>query len=399
MSRRGAVDPTHHGGVGRLGRARRRLRARPARRLADDPAWVERQTLDAADLHVDLSKNLLDDEVEAALLALADEVDAGRRGATRCSPASTSTSPRTGRCSTPRSACRPIRVARRSTARTSWPTCTRCWTGSYAFAERVRSGEWTGVTGRADRDGRQHRHRRLRPRPGDGLRGARALPPGRADLPLHQQHRPDRRRADAGRARPRDDAVHRLQQDLRDARDAHQRPAVQGVAARAACRPAPTPATPSRSTSSPSRPRSTRSPTSASTPTTRSASGTGSAVATRWTPPSACRSSSPSGPTASPSCWPASTRWTSTSAPHPPRPTCRSGWGCSTSGTPTSSAPTPTPCSPTRSCCTGSRPTSSSSRWSPTARACGGTARPSATTPARSSGASPAPTASTRSTS
>ena len=32
----------------------------------------------------------------------------------------------------------------------------------------------------ADRDGRQHRHRRLRPRPGDGLRGARALPPGRA---------------------------------------------------------------------------------------------------------------------------------------------------------------------------------------------------------------------------
>ena len=47
---------------------------------------------------------------------------------------------------------------------------------------------------RADPDGRQHRHRRVRPRPGDGLRGAQALPPGRPRVPVHQQHRPDRRR-------------------------------------------------------------------------------------------------------------------------------------------------------------------------------------------------------------
>ena len=79
--------------------------------------------------------------------------------------------------------------------------------------------------------------------------------------------------------------------------------------------------------------------------------------------------------------------------------TSRSSWACSTSGTRTSSARRPTPCSPTRSSCTASPPTCSSSRWSPTASRCAGTARPSRPTPARSSGASPARTASTRSTS
>ena len=54
---------------------------------------------------------------------------------------------------------------------------------------------------------------------------------------------------------------------------------------------------------------------SASTPTTCSASGTGSAVATRWTPRSGSRRCSRSARSASASCSPASTRWTSTSAP------------------------------------------------------------------------------------
>ena len=128
----------------------------------------------------------------------------------------------------------------RSTARTSSPTSTRCSSGSTPSPSRSASGAWTGVTGERIRDGRQHRHRRVRPRAGDGLRGAGALPPGRARVPLHQQHRPHRRGADAGRPRPGDDAVHRLQQDLRHPRDAHQRPAVPGLAARRACRRAPT---------------------------------------------------------------------------------------------------------------------------------------------------------------
>ncbi len=48
---------------------------------------------------------------------------------------------------------------------------------------------------------------------------------------------------------------------------------------------------------------------------TCSASGSGSAAATRWTRRSACPRCSPSVPTASPRCWPASMRWTSTSGP------------------------------------------------------------------------------------
>ena len=43
------------------------------------------------------------------------------------------------------------------------------------FSNRVRSGEWKGHTGKADPQRHQHRHRRLRPRAGDGLRGAQAL--------------------------------------------------------------------------------------------------------------------------------------------------------------------------------------------------------------------------------
>ncbi len=44
-----------------------------------------------------------------------------------------------------------------------------------AFSDRVRSGEWTGHTGRSIRNVDQHRHRRLGPRPGDGVRGAAGL--------------------------------------------------------------------------------------------------------------------------------------------------------------------------------------------------------------------------------
>jgi glucose-6-phosphate isomerase len=42
--------------------------------FAADPGRVDRLSLSAADLHVDLSKSLLDDDVLAALLALAEQV-------------------------------------------------------------------------------------------------------------------------------------------------------------------------------------------------------------------------------------------------------------------------------------------------------------------------------------
>ena len=43
------------------------------------------------------------------------------------------------------------------------------------FADRIRDGDWRGHTGKPITNDRQHRHRRLRPRPGHGLRGAAAL--------------------------------------------------------------------------------------------------------------------------------------------------------------------------------------------------------------------------------
>jgi glucose-6-phosphate isomerase len=65
------------------------------------------------------------------------------------------------------------------------------------------------------------------------------------------------------------------------------------------------------------------SPSSASTPRTCSGSGTGSAAGTPWTPPSACPPCWRSARNSSASCWPGSTRWTSTSAPPRSPRTCR----------------------------------------------------------------------------
>ena len=83
----------------------------------------------------------------------------------------------------------------------------------------------------ADRDRGQYRDRRIRPRPGDGLRGAAALRPGGPALPVRVQHRPDRcGREDQGPG-CRDHVVHRGLQDLHHAGDADQRPAGPGMAA------------------------------------------------------------------------------------------------------------------------------------------------------------------------
>ena len=69
---------------------------------------------------------------------------------------------------------------------------------------------------------------------------------------------------------------------------------------------------------------------SGSTPRTCSGSGTGSAAAIRWTRRSACRRCSPSVRIISARCSTASTRWTSTSAPRRSSATCRCCWGCLT---------------------------------------------------------------------
>ena len=77
----------------------------------------------------------------------------------------------------------------------------------------------------------QHRYRRLRSRPGDGLRRAPPLQPAGHDLPLRLQRRRHRLRRGDTRPRPGRDAVHRLVEDVHDPRDDDERAQREAVAA------------------------------------------------------------------------------------------------------------------------------------------------------------------------
>lgn len=83
----------------------------------------------------------------------------------------------------------------------------------------------------------------------------------------------------------------------------------------------------------------------------------------------------------------------------PPRRTCRCCSASSVSGMGTSTTPSRTWCCPTRTTSPASPPTSSSSTWSPTASASSATANPSPGRPVRWSGARRGPTASMPTTS
>ena len=104
----------------------------------------------------------------------------------------------------------------------------------YEFATKVRDGSWTGVTGE-----------RIRTVVNIGIGGSdlgpvmayEALAPYRQDgleCRFISNIDPTDAATTLRRAGPCQHAVHRLQQDLRHPRDAHQRPAVQGLAARRA---------------------------------------------------------------------------------------------------------------------------------------------------------------------
>ncbi|MEO5746307.1 MAG: glucose-6-phosphate isomerase, partial [Terracoccus sp.] len=72
------TDPTSTAAWARLTELKERaIDLRQA--FADDPGRVERMTHGAADLYVDLSKNLVDDDVLAALVGLASEVGLAER--------------------------------------------------------------------------------------------------------------------------------------------------------------------------------------------------------------------------------------------------------------------------------------------------------------------------------
>ncbi|RJF44790.1 glucose-6-phosphate isomerase [Actinomyces sp. 2119] len=114
--------------------------------FAEDPGRAERLSYQLGDLYVDLSKNLVTDEVLAALAELAEQVDVpGRRDAMYAGDHINVTEDRAVlHTALRRPATDSLVVEGRNVVADVHEVLERV----YAFARRVRSGEWTGVTGR-----------------------------------------------------------------------------------------------------------------------------------------------------------------------------------------------------------------------------------------------------------
>ena len=114
--------------------------------FAAEPDRGSRLARTAGDLYVDLSKNLVTDEVLDALVALADEVGlAGRRDAMFAGERINTTEDRSVLHTA-------LRRPRGDQLVVDGQDCVADVHGTldkvYAFADRVRSGDWTGVTGK-----------------------------------------------------------------------------------------------------------------------------------------------------------------------------------------------------------------------------------------------------------
>ena len=114
--------------------------------FAANPDRAQAFTFDAADLHVDLSKNLIDDEVLAALIALAEEVKlTERRDAMFAGERINVTEDRAVLHTALRD---PDNVAVDLDGTNVVAEVHKVLEKVYDFADRVRSGEWKGVTGK-----------------------------------------------------------------------------------------------------------------------------------------------------------------------------------------------------------------------------------------------------------
>ncbi|QDW64417.1 glucose-6-phosphate isomerase [Oerskovia sp. KBS0722] len=115
--------------------------------FAQDPGRASRLTFDAADLHVDLSKNLVTDETLALLVRLADDVDlVGRRDAMFRGDHINVTEDRAvlhTALRRPSGAVPGLSVDGQDVDADVHAELAKV----YAFADKVRSGEWKGVTG------------------------------------------------------------------------------------------------------------------------------------------------------------------------------------------------------------------------------------------------------------
>ena len=198
--------------------------------FADDPrAGASRSRFTAGDLYVDLSKNLITADVLAALVDLAEQVGlAERRDAMFAGEHINVTEDRAVLHTA-------LRLPRDASLIVDGvdvvPQVHEVLDKVYAFADKVRSGEWVGVTGKP-----------IKTVVNIGIGGSdlgpvmvyEALQPyvqAGSELPVRLQHRPDRRGGEDQGPRSRDHAVHRGVQDLHHLGDADQRAAGPGLAA------------------------------------------------------------------------------------------------------------------------------------------------------------------------
>jgi glucose-6-phosphate isomerase len=196
--------------------------------FAKDTKRGERLTAEGAGLYFDYSKHRITDETMALLLKLASACGLEERRAAMFHGDKINVTEKRAVLHVALRAPRGRRFA--STARTSSPRCTP---SSIAW-RRSPNASARGVDG-AHREEhpqrRQRRHRRLRPRAGDGLRGAAPLQRARHDVPLRVERRRHRLRRGHPRSRSRRDAVDHLLEDVHHARDDDQRRTARGSGA------------------------------------------------------------------------------------------------------------------------------------------------------------------------
>ena len=320
----GPVDPTTTPAWARLTALAEGF-APDLRAMLADEEWVTRSTCEAGDLRVDLSKNLVTPEVWKALRDLADEVGlASRREAMLVGEHINVTE---GRAVLHTALRLPADAALVVDGQDVVAEVHNVLRRVYAFADDVRSGAWTGLTGERVRTvvnigiggsdlGPVMAYEALAPYRQAGLecRYLSNIDPTDAALTLAGLDPASTLFIVSSKTFGTLETLTNarlcrswLLDGLRDAGalDGHEDAeavAKHFVAVSTAL---------------------DRWPTSASTPTTRSGSGTGWAAATRWTPPSGSRSRSRSAPSGSPRCSRDSTPSTSTSAPLPPSTTSR----------------------------------------------------------------------------
>jgi len=141
----GPVDPTSTEAWARLAALAEDFRPDLRQWFADDPERVGALTHDVGDLHVDLSKSFLHGDLLEGLLDLADEVGVGvRRDAMFAGEHVNVTEDRAVLHTA-------LRLPREATLEVDGQDVVadvhEVLDRVYAFADQVRSGEWTGVTG------------------------------------------------------------------------------------------------------------------------------------------------------------------------------------------------------------------------------------------------------------